>query len=257
MKNKNIAFTLAEVLITIGIIGVVAAMTMPSLIQKHKEQEYITKLKKFNSIMDQAIKMAVSQNGEIEEWGLTEWRGANSDSTDEEIAEGYRSRNLFWSYVLPQLQILSYCEYGTTCNESKWSRKSLDGTSFGSFNPVVNLVDGTTIVASTIYSGSCSSNIGGGALAHTCGELFVDLNGRRPPNATGKDVFLFYVTKFGVLPMGSQEEKSNSFTFKNYCNMDKPGKLNGYGCAAWVIYNGNMDYLHCNNLDWATKTKCK
>ena len=41
------AFTLAEVLITLGIIGVVAAMTMPSLIQNYKERETVSKVKKF------------------------------------------------------------------------------------------------------------------------------------------------------------------------------------------------------------------
>ena len=46
--NKN-AFTLAEVLITLGIIGVVAAMTMPSLIASHKEKETVSKLKKVYS----------------------------------------------------------------------------------------------------------------------------------------------------------------------------------------------------------------
>ncbi len=84
----------------------------------------------------------------------------------------------------------------------------------------------------------------------------MDLNGRRPPNTTGKDIFLFYVTKYGVTPMGTPEQTS-SFTFDNYCNMGKPSTLNGYGCAAWVIYNENMDYLHCDDLDWNTKTKCK
>lgn len=40
------AFTLAEVLITLGVIGVVAAMTLPTLIQNYQEQEYVNKLKK-------------------------------------------------------------------------------------------------------------------------------------------------------------------------------------------------------------------
>lgn len=42
---KKAAFTLAEVLITLGIIGVVAAMTMPSLIQNYQEKATVTKLK--------------------------------------------------------------------------------------------------------------------------------------------------------------------------------------------------------------------
>ena len=43
-NNRKVAFTLAEVLITLGIIGVVAAMTMPSLIQNYQEKATVTKL---------------------------------------------------------------------------------------------------------------------------------------------------------------------------------------------------------------------
>lgn len=53
MKKK--AFTLAEVLITLGIIGVVAAITMPVLINKYQEIVTVTKVKKFYSLMSQAI----------------------------------------------------------------------------------------------------------------------------------------------------------------------------------------------------------
>ena len=45
-SREKVAFTLAEVLITLGIIGVVAALTMPSLIQKHKKQETTARFKK-------------------------------------------------------------------------------------------------------------------------------------------------------------------------------------------------------------------
>ena len=51
MKN---AFTLAEVLITLGIIGVAAAMTMPSLIAEHIEKSTIARLKKVYSVLDNA-----------------------------------------------------------------------------------------------------------------------------------------------------------------------------------------------------------
>ena len=44
-NNKKFAFTLAEVLITLGIIGVVAAMTMPSLIANYKKKQAVTQLK--------------------------------------------------------------------------------------------------------------------------------------------------------------------------------------------------------------------
>ena len=51
----NYAFTLAEVLITLGIIGIVAAMTLPALIQKNNNQVVEARLKKFYSVMNQAI----------------------------------------------------------------------------------------------------------------------------------------------------------------------------------------------------------
>lgn len=46
-----LAFTLAEVLITLGIIGVVAAMTLPTLINNYRKQETIAKLKKVYSVL--------------------------------------------------------------------------------------------------------------------------------------------------------------------------------------------------------------
>ena len=55
-------FTLAEVLITLGIIGVVAAMTMPVLIAKHREKVLVTKVKKSYSQLQNALKMYAAQN---------------------------------------------------------------------------------------------------------------------------------------------------------------------------------------------------
>lgn len=62
--NKNIAFTLAELLITLGIIGVVAALTMPSLIVKHRKQVVVEKLKKTSSALLQAYNMAKLDYGD-------------------------------------------------------------------------------------------------------------------------------------------------------------------------------------------------
>ncbi len=71
MNIKN-GFTLAEVLITLGIIGIVAALTMPSLIQNSKRQETSARLKKFYSTMSQALIMAELDNGPIKDWPKTE-----------------------------------------------------------------------------------------------------------------------------------------------------------------------------------------
>ncbi len=68
MYKKSFAFTLAEVLITLGIIGVVAALTMPSLIQNHRKHVVETQLKKFYSMMNQAIMSVNAEYGGIENW---------------------------------------------------------------------------------------------------------------------------------------------------------------------------------------------
>lgn len=250
-------FTLAEVLITLGIIGIVAALTLPTLIQKQQEKETVVKLKKFYTVMDQAIKMSIVQHGEISGWGLTPWgNGGVVDPSDEQKIEGYRSLNAFWDNVLPQLKVIKVCKFGEECKDDERLRYSLDGTAFGTFASTVTLADGADIVSLTVHSPDCSLEWGDGALRNMCGELFVDVNGKKPPNTTGKDIFLFFITKNGIVPMGTSGQ-TRSFSFETHCNMTKPSNLNGYGCAAWVIYNENMDYLHCNDLAWNGKSKCK
>ena len=65
MKN---GFTLAEVLITLGIIGIVAALTLPTLIQNHRKKEVETKLAKIYSVMNQAIMLSEAENGDKKYW---------------------------------------------------------------------------------------------------------------------------------------------------------------------------------------------
>ena len=65
------AFTLAEVLITLGIIGVVAAMTMPSLITNYQKKQTVTQLKKAYTELSQVIKSAEQENGMIETWDVS------------------------------------------------------------------------------------------------------------------------------------------------------------------------------------------
>ena len=61
--QKIWAFTLAEVLITLGIIGIVAAMTIPSLMTKYRKSIVETRLKDSYSIFANAIRLAESEYG--------------------------------------------------------------------------------------------------------------------------------------------------------------------------------------------------
>ena len=66
--KKKAAFTLAEVLITLGIIGIVAAMTMPALIQRNINHTAEARLKKFYSVFNQAIQLAEAEYGDRTFW---------------------------------------------------------------------------------------------------------------------------------------------------------------------------------------------
>ena len=88
----------------------------------------------------------------------------------------------------------------------------------------------------------------------SCGDFAVDINGFTGPNTNGKDIFYFYINSDGIVPIGKHDDRARPF--ENYCNMDADNEYNGYGCSAWVIYNKNTDYLHCNDLSWDGKHKC-
>lgn len=81
------AFTLAEVLITIGIIGVVAALTLPSLVANYRKKVVETRLAKFYSIINQALELSENDNGPKEYWdemgksGFEEDEDGNPDTT--------------------------------------------------------------------------------------------------------------------------------------------------------------------------------
>ena len=67
-NSRKIAFTLAEVLITLGIIGVVAAMTIPTLMANHRKKVVETKLEKIYSVMNQAINLTNAEYGDVTNW---------------------------------------------------------------------------------------------------------------------------------------------------------------------------------------------
>ena len=68
----RVGFTLAEVLITLGVIGVVAAMTMPSVINHYQKQATVNKLKKFYTNMNQVMTLAKTDNGDFSTWNYVD-----------------------------------------------------------------------------------------------------------------------------------------------------------------------------------------
>ena len=62
------AFTLAEVLITLGIIGVVAAMSLPTLIKNYEKKVIVTRMQKFYTTFNDALRRSVAENGDMSGW---------------------------------------------------------------------------------------------------------------------------------------------------------------------------------------------
>ena len=98
-------FTLAEVLITLGIIGVVAAMTLPSLIQKNNNKVVETRLKKFYSSINQAILMAEADYGDKKIW-YEDLKGAEFDKDGNPIPGSSPAEKWFNKYLTPYLKVI-------------------------------------------------------------------------------------------------------------------------------------------------------
>ena len=79
-------FTLAEVLITLGIIGIVAAMTLPALLQNYANHVVETRLQKFYTIFNQAIQLAETEYGDKKYWYL-DASGVDLDEDGKPILE--------------------------------------------------------------------------------------------------------------------------------------------------------------------------
>lgn len=243
------AFTLAEVLITLGIIGVVAAITIPSIIQDKIIKQRVSQLKKVYSALSQAYVQAVNENGAPDTWGMA---GMYDPSSHYIMATALRPYLKLSKDCIdvPQNQVYLCNHLSNYVQDFTVSRSAI-------------LSDGTMVMF-RIFSGNCKFDYSGTSnnesLKSICGMITVDLNGHQKPNRYGEDLFNFYVTKTGIIPYGTYKEH---LEFEKACNKaiqtPYPNYDGGnmYACTAWVLYNENMDYLKCNDLSWDGKTKCK
>lgn len=93
MLEKEKAFTMAEVLITLGIVGVVAAMTLPALIGKWQKTVHVNQMKHTYSVIANALQMSMQDNGNPREW---DWGTEPSRKNLERVVE---------TYVVPYLNL--------------------------------------------------------------------------------------------------------------------------------------------------------
>ena len=230
------AFTLAEVLITLGVIGVVAAMTLPVLINKYRERQYVVGLKKAVAIIDNAYRLAIYENGGSNDFGYLE---AEYVPLPPEEGTGVYDKNASQnSEILLQnfskhLKIIKDCgkDRGEECFpktiKSPFSDQTWDLiTKQGYARRFVVLSDGMSIGLNKSY-------------------VYIDVNGLKNPNTVGIDIFQIALNKNGI---GYYDDGSEG-TLKCYTNE--------FACSSWVILNDNIDYIHCDDLSWNGKHKCK
>jgi prepilin-type N-terminal cleavage/methylation domain-containing protein len=228
MYNRKLAFTLAEVLITLGIIGVVAALTIPTLIKNYQKTVTVNQLKSVYTKLTQAVKLSEADNGAVSGW--------DKDMTKLEF---------FNTYLAPYLKVANYDIFGSR------SYKRADGIVEGNFTlfkysaKTVTLLDGTMLFLGmdNDISSSTSMTIG------------VDLNGIKNPNVIGKDFFVFVIpfdndTYPKVVPYGAygtsdapfgemKRENINKDTGYYSCACSKKGYYHrGQFCAALIMVDG-------------------
>ena len=238
LTRRKSAFTLAEVLITLGIIGVVAAMTLPTLVNKYQQKQTIAQLQKVYSILNQAFRRSEADNESSIYW---------------DTSKG--TQVFFNTYWRPYLNIIEECKGNktTACaytSSQPWKRAN--NTKDGYFvviaqwrTPVI-LADGSfvSILTGSGYGSSTGDTDEDGNIEIEDGadtRIIVDLNASKLPNTFGKDVFLLErVAGKGIMPYGYNKDDDEIDA-----NCSKSGS--GYMCAAKLMRDG---WEIKNNYPW-------
>lgn len=205
--KKTLAFTLAEVLITLGIIGVVAAITIPTLMNNIQDAQLKTAWKKAYSAFSQATLQMANDNG----GSLNGYFTGDSDMTSKYGQYMIKSKICSDSFA-----------------EGCWSpnTKALNGASnVVVTGPALALNDGS-LVEFWLSQSDCMQPIGTPTVLYRCGGAVIDVNGLKNPNVIGKDIFEIHILKDRILPYGVAGDGLNN------CNSSGSGS----GCSAEFLY---------------------
>lgn len=239
MILRNRAFTLAEVLITLGIIGVVAAITIPSLMENVRNRDLQAQLKKTYS----------------------EWNQISMQFMDdhEQSIPDYASENGTQALIK---ELPKYLKGFGKFSDWTWNQKDENGSSSATMPYPIFTMQGTRAITTCDDSGFRNDIAGKYILfddkpvsGFNGPRLCIDLNGDKRPNILGIDIFSFLFTTDGhIIPEGT-EHRDNLYdhywaaggTVKaksQYCNGNKhTGTL---ACAYYAIHDispkGNGTY---------------
>ena len=232
------AFTMAEVLVTLGIIGIVAAMTLPALIGKYQKLVTVNKLKKVYTVLSQLVIKAQEDNGPayfstseeidpdvIKNFFNTYWKPYfNSPTVSRENRNPFNNGQSADSYKAytnlnnKPLDISIYTTYGA----GRVYFTTNDGTDyFLIMTRWINEYDDDGNMISTTYNYASIQTV------------YADLNGVKPPNIIGKDVFMFIVDFDKSIVRANGYDKTT-----NEINTNCSHSGTGAYCAAKIMQDG-------------------
>ena len=277
------AFTLAEVLITLGIIGVVAAMTMPSLIQNYQRHVWLTQLKKSYSVLTNGFKAMLAEDNvdflydtslfnsikPVNENGAYCSLNNNDTLTRSDCKDFFEKFKQYFPNSV-YVEIVNTYKNKNKKEEISFHYYNMDGGSYrANHTYYLQFPDGVMMVGTfdkypSETEGELSSiRSKNGKLLYKAGDIRIDVNGKKPPNAYGKDIYLFVLSSDGTLyPYYGldyaiyvnyylSDIKRSNFYWKNDSKLcgeegkkiDKSLTGVGLGCGARIIENGwSMDY---------------
>ncbi len=225
--KKLYGFTLAEVLITLGIIGIVAAMTLPALIQKNKRAELQNGLKTGYSLLQQALQRM------------------NADNVYPVIPANYPYRTFkseFIKYFDNPIDCKWGGDQGTTNSVLCGAGKTITGDN-GSTSQLIQNIYKTYNKASNSIS---SVPLDDGQFVMKNGMLVmienyssyiyitIDINSiTKKPNIWGQDLFTFQIISDGkLMPMGAD---GTNYKAEDYCSKTSTNTMNGIACTQMAL----------------------
>ncbi len=218
---KKSGFTLAEVLITLGIIGIVAAITLPNFIVKYQNHVTISRLKKCYNQLSQSALYAIQ------------------DTINYSDLLGYSdgAQPGFWYKIFSdKMQITKTCinkagcwNNSTKCLNDKAPAYYRGNIGIGNDIIIFNTTDNYTYNLDG-YSIADTKNLFGVNSKYNSLIIFVDINGKNKPNIIGKDIFVFVFSDKGFVPAGHDQTD-------NIVNNNCSSSGNGYFCLEKIIRN--------------------
>lgn len=194
--QKSEAFTLAEVLIVIGLIGVVAVIISRILIDSSQNIENRTAAQKAFSAASNATNLIISENGMS-------------------LANTYTSASEMINMYAEKMNAIKKCN--SARNDGCWAPAYTGGPSTTQSNSAGMVLSDGSFFVFLSTDPSCVSQSGNAPYA--CGEIYVDTNGFKNPNTVGKDILQFVVYKYGIRLAGTNND---------YYQVN----INGYRCPS-------------------------